>query len=177
MARNPKRIKYYVRVARPRIETAIVEVMAADDDEARQVALAEAIELPSEAWSAEPFDDANYGPHVDTMVAGEDFDPPVELQSDDAAELLAETETRYLLLKASGDGDEGDVVLEPWFIVDQPDLLASDLTRDWIAALQHLGITHLSERLDDLAAGGPAKPSDRILFSAPRRRKPEEPPF
>lgn len=177
MARSPRRSKYYVRVARLRIETAVIEVDAANDDEAGQMALAEAMRLSPKAWTPEPFDDANYGPHVDTMVTGEDFDPPVELNLTDVATLFADTETRYLLLKASGDGYEGDVVLEPWFIVDHPDLLASDLTRDWIAALNRLGVTHLSERLDDLAAGEPAKPSDRILFSAPKPRKPDEPPF
>ena len=133
--------------------------------------------MPPKAWTSAPFDDASYGPHVDTMVTGEDFDPPAELRAEAAAKLLADIETRYLLLKASGDGDEGNVVLEPWFIVDQPDLLASDLTRDWIAALERLGLTYLSERLDDLAAGGSAKPSDRILFNTPGRRKPDEPPF
>jgi hypothetical protein len=57
-------------------------------------------------------------------------------------------------------------------VVDQPDLLASDLCREWIAALQSLGLTHMSERLDDLASGGAPKPSDHIIFGAKRPRKP-----
>ncbi len=171
MPRSPKRVKYYVRLARPRIETAIVEVEAADDTEAQRKALSQATRMPPTAWTTDPFVRAKYQPHVETMVTGADFDPPIELVPEYAAELLAEPETRYLLLKASGDGDEGDVVLEPWFVVDRPDLLASDLTRDWIAALECLGITHMSERLDDLAAGSRPKPSDRILFAAPRPKK------
>jgi hypothetical protein len=172
MARSPSRAKYYVRVARLRIETAIVEVAAENDDDAELLAIREATQLSATSWAIEPFDPTNYRPHVETMVTGDDFDPPIQLGGDNGAELLEETETRYLLLKASSDEDEGDVVLQPWFDVEQPDLLVSDLTRDWIASLQHLGVTHLSERLDDLASGSTPMPSDRILFAAPRQRKP-----
>ena len=172
MARSPPTSKYFVRVARLRIETAIVEVEAANDDEAQQMAIREAVQLPEEAWAAEEFDHATYCPHIDVMVTGGDFDPPIKLDRGHAFDLLAEAETRYLLLKTSSDQDEGDLVLQPWFNVDQPDLLVSDLTRDWIASLQSQGLTHMSERLDDLAAGSPPKPSDRIIFSAPKQRKP-----
>lgn len=79
-------------------------------------------------------------------------------------------ETRYLLLKANCDGAECDLMLQPWLVVDQPDLLTSDLRRDWLGSLNELGLTHMSERLDDLAGGSPVMPSDRILFS-PRRSK------
>ena len=57
--------------------------------------------------------------------------------------------------------------------VDEPDLLASDLCRGWIDALEDLGLTHLSERLDDLAAGSPPMPSDLVLFNVKRRSPPK----
>lgn len=171
MARTPKQSKYYVRVARLRIETAILEVDAVNDDEAERKAVQKAMQMPTRAWVAERFDPSVYRPHVETMVTGDDFAPPVRLDQDQALEELAEVDTRYLLLKASSDIDEGGLVLQPWFVTDRPDLLASDITRDWIGSLQQLGVTHLSERLDDLAAGSPPQPSDRILFSAPGPRK------
>ncbi|MEQ1716448.1 MAG: hypothetical protein ABL907_10765 [Hyphomicrobium sp.] len=172
MTQSPRLQKYYVRVARLRIETAVVEVDAATDEEAKQEAIFEAESLSAAKWSTSPFDPASYGSHVETMVTGDDFDPPAELDKHAAAQLLEEVESHYLLLQTSSDEDSGNVVLQPWFNVDEPDLLASDLMRDWIAELQHVGVTHLSERLDDLAAGSPPMPSDRILFSAPRRRNP-----
>ena len=64
------------------------------------------------------------------------------------------------------------MILQPWLIVDDPDLAASDICRDWIGVLEGLGITHLSERLDDLAAGGTAQPSDHVMFGPKRPRKP-----
>ena len=171
MAQSPRRSKYYVRVARPRIETAVVEVDAVDDDEAEQRALEQATQLSEASWAIEPFDMGTYRAHVDTMVAGNDFDPVVELDRGQATELLAETATHYLLLRADCDAGEGEVVVQSWFVVDDPDLLASDLTRDWLRSLEKLRLTYMSERLDDLASGETPKPSDRILFDAPTRRK------
>jgi hypothetical protein len=171
MARSPRRSKYYVRVARPRIETAVVEVEAVDDEEAEQRALEQATQLSEACWAIEPFDMGAYGPHVDKMVSGDDFDPVVELDRDQATELLAETATHYLLLRADCNAGEGEVVVQPWFVVDDPDLLASDLTRDWLRSLEQLRLTYMSERLDDLASGETPKPSDRILFDTSTRRK------
>ena len=173
MARSPKRSRYYVRVARLRVETAVVEVDAANDEEAERRAVSKA-QSSATPWSLKPYDPLAYRPHVETMITGDELDPPVKLDRDQGEEMLADVETHYLLLQTSGDVDEGRIVLQPWFVVDEPDLLASDLARDWIAALQHLGVTHMSERLDDLASGSPPKPSDRIFFSAPRRPKPDD---
>lgn len=171
MAQSPRRSKYYVRVARPRIETAVVEVDAVDDEEAEQRAHEQATQLSEASWALEPFDIGSYRTHVDTMVSGDDFDPVVQLDRDQATELLAETATHYLLLRADCDAGEGEVVVQPWFVVDDPDLLASDLTREWLRSLEQLRLTYMSERLDDLASGETPKPSDRILFDTPTRRK------
>ena len=171
MAQSSRRSKYYVRFARPRIETAVVEVEAVDDEEAEQRALEQVMQLSEASWAIEPFDLGTYRPHVDTMVSGDDFDPVVQLDRDQATELLAETATHYFLLRADCDVGEGEVVVQPWLVVDDPDLLASDLTRDWLRSLEQLRLTYMSERLDDLASGETPKPSDRILFDTPTRRK------
>ena len=173
MASTPKRVKHYVLVARPRIETAIVEVDATHDTDAAQQALAKAASLPATAWSRRRFDPSVYQPHVETMVAEDELDGQRVRNREHAAELLAEFETRYLLLMAKDDAEAGDLLLQPWFVTDEPDLMASDLTRDWLASLQSLGLTHLSERIDSLAAGSTPTPSDRVLFGArtPKARK------
>ena len=168
MARTSKWLKFFVQVARPRFDTAIVEVEATDDGDAERKALAKAKRLPATEWTTQSFDAKVYCAHV-TIIAADEL--PVAEQTDRAraAELLAESETRYVLLKSACEG-EGDLLLQPWLVVDQPDLLTSDLCRDWLGALSELGLTHMSERLDDLAGGSPMLPSDRILFS-PRRPK------
>ena len=168
MAQSPRRLKFHVLVARPRIDTAIVEVEATDDEEAERKALEKATRLPTAAWGTQPFDPSAYRPHVENMIAEDEFTTTGQPDGERVAELLDETETRYLLLKANCDTAEGDVLLQPWFVVDQPDLLASDLSRDWHASLQELGLTHMSQRLDDLAGGTPPMPSDQILFGARR---------
>ena len=84
---------------------------------------------------------------------------------------LRRNETRYLFLKGDCETGEGDVILQPWLNTQEPDLLASDLCAEWIGALEQLGLTHLSERLDDLAGGSLPTASDRILFGALSRKR------
>ena len=174
MASTPKRVKHYVLVARPRIETAIVEVDATCDTDAEQQALAKAASLPAAAWSRRRFAHSVYQPHVETMVAEDELDGQRVQNREHAAELLAEFETRYLLLMAKEESERGDLLLQPWFVTHEPDLMVSDLTRDWIASLQELGLTHMSERLDHLSAGGTPTISDRILFAARQARTRKE---
>ncbi|MEQ1716637.1 MAG: hypothetical protein ABL907_11730, partial [Hyphomicrobium sp.] len=60
MTQPPERQKYYVRVARLRIETAVIEVAAATDEDAEQEAIYEAEFLRSEDWSSKPFEPDSY---------------------------------------------------------------------------------------------------------------------
>lgn len=105
------------------------------------------------------------------MVAEDELSGSGTPREEAAVELGLDDETRYLLLKADCATAEGDLELQPWFNVDHPDLLASDLSRDWLNSLRELGLTHMSERLDDLAGGSPPMPSDRILFEIKNRKK------
>jgi hypothetical protein len=93
------------------------------------------------------------------------------LESEEVEDALCRDETRYLLLRDDCGTGEGDVILQPWFNTEEPDLLASDLCVEWIGSLEQLGLTHLSERLDDMAAGSPPTASDRILFGARSKQR------
>ena len=61
MATSPKSVRYYVQVARLRLDTAIVEVDASDDGDAEQKAIEQARLLPGAEWELQPFDHA--APH------------------------------------------------------------------------------------------------------------------
>ena len=166
MATSPKSVRYYVQVARLRLDTAIVEVDASDDGDAEQKAIEQARLLPGAKWELQPFDHAAYQPHAETMVAQDEL-----TDSEVVEDTLRRNETRYLFLKGDCETGEGDVILQPWLNTQEPDLLASDLCAEWIGALEQFGLTHLSERLDDLAGGSLPTASDRILFGARSRKQ------
>jgi hypothetical protein len=168
---TPKRQTFFVKLARPRVDVAIVEVEATDDEDAEAKAMQKAKQLPAAAWNTQPFDANDYCPHVQNMIAEDELNGSGKPHEEAAAELNADEETYYLLLKANCATSEGDLMLQPWFTVDHPDLLASDLNRDWLSRLNGLGLTHMSERLDDLAGGSPPMPSDSILFGARNPKK------
>ena len=174
MTERRRQISHLVQVARVRIETAVVEIEGGDidDEEAERQAIEEAEFLPREVWTLQPFDANANRPHVQAMLSHDEF---AENGKTLHTELVNASEPiRYLLLKANCDTGEADLVLQPWLVVDQPDLLASDLVRAWIDVLQDLGVTHLSQRLDDLAAGSPPLPSDQVLFNVKHRSEPEK---
>ena len=177
MKQRRDRVSHLVQVARIRIETTVVEIEGEDiDDAAAELeAIEEAELLPNEAWVTQPFDGNSYRPHVQSLLSREEIDELAEAGQSASAELDRACEPiRYLLLKANCGSGEGELVLQPWLVADQPDLLASDLCRAWLDALKELGLTHLSERLHDLAAVSPPLPSDQVLFNVQRRAKPKE---
>ena len=176
MNANHVRISHLVRVARIRIETTVVEIDGddRDDEDAERQAIEEAELLPDDAWVMQPFDGNWYRPHVQSIISRAEMAELAQHGRSGNAELVDASEpVRYQLLKGNCDTAEGDLVLQPWLEVEQPDLLASDLCRAWIGALQDLGLTHLSERLDDLSTGNPPLPSDRVLFNVKRRPEPK----
>jgi hypothetical protein len=80
-------------------------------------------------------------------------------------------EVRFVFLSGNLATGEGDVICQPWLIIEPPDLLMSDIARDWIDKLKALGLTSLSDRLDDLRAGAPPMPSDFVRFGVAKKRK------
>ena len=177
MPKLRRKLTYHVQLARLRLDTAVVtvEIDHHDDDLAADAALARVDALPATAWRAQPVISTDYAPFVQAVIAQDELKQPTDDEREVEAQIEDEAEIRYILLKANCGTGEGDVVLQPWLLTDQPDLMASDLTRDWIASLEHLGLTHLSKRLDDLSAGAKPNIGDAILFGArlENRHKPK----
>ena len=182
MTRKRDQISHLVQVARIRIETTVVEIRGDDigDEEAAAEAIEVAEQLPQRAWAKQRYDRTAYRPHIQTMISREEIEELREMGNTATADSLLDADTddatrfRYLLLKADCDTAEGEVILQPWLDIDQPNLLTSDLCREWLKSLEDLGLTHMSERLDDLAAGSPPLPSDQVLFGVkpPRKLRP-----
>ena len=176
MSRTPGRISHLVQVARLRIETTIVEIEGDDvgDDEAMAEPIEEAEHLADEVWTMEPYDRECYRPHVQSIIAREEFEELAEHGATRRADAWvdARDHTRYLLLMANCGTAEGELILQPWLVTDQPDLLASELCREWLGSLEGLGLTHMAERLDELAAGSQPLPSDQVMFGVKQPRKP-----
>lgn len=169
----------FVQVARLRIETTIVGIDAdddADDAGVEREAIETASSLAEADWKLIPFDRGAYEPFVQAIISQAEIAEMAEMGSKASITTLvdANEDTRYLLLKADCATGEAAVVLQPWLNVDEPDLLTSDLCKAWLMALEELGLTHMSDRLDDLAAGSPRMPSDQILFGPKVTRKPKE---
>ena len=75
MSETRSQISHLVRVARVRIETAVVEIEGGDidDEEAERQAIEGAEFLPSEVWTVQPFDANAYRPHVQSMLSHDEF--------------------------------------------------------------------------------------------------------
>ena len=84
---EPKPLKFFVKLARPRVDVAIVEVEAIDDHDAEAKALEKARDLPAASWNTQPFDANDYCSHVQTMVAEDELSGSGPLQEEAAAEL------------------------------------------------------------------------------------------
>jgi hypothetical protein len=108
MATSPKYVRYYVQVARLRLDTAIVEVDASDDGDAEQKAIERARLLPGAEWELQPFDHAAYQPQAQAMIAQDEL-----TESEVVEDALRRNETRYLLLKGDCETGEGDIILQP----------------------------------------------------------------
>ena len=94
LAPSPKRLKFFVQVARLRIDTAIVEVEATDHKDAERKALELVEQLPQEARTTNPFDPNVYKPHLETMIAEDEFSATDVPNRERAADFLADSETR-----------------------------------------------------------------------------------
>ena len=142
-------MKHYVRVCRPRFEVAVLEIDADDDEQAQDIAVGEATEIPSERWHLLPFKGEHYQPHVEACHSEHTIDANVadepgareayieELKSPEAPEVAEDI--RYLFLIADVWSGEGRVVFEPWFRVDKTELLEHDLAADWMRKLKAVG--------------------------------------
>ena len=136
MTRKRDQISHLVQVARIRIETTVIEIMGDDvsDEDATIEAIEIAEQLPQRFWRRQRYDRSAYRPHVQDMISREEIE---ELRGEgDTASMESlldpNDDYRYLLLKADRGTAEGEVVLQPWLDIDRPDLLTSDLCREWL---------------------------------------------
>ncbi len=177
------RKRHNAQVARLRIETALIEYDADEDDAgaAQELAEQKAKGLASSEWRLEPFDGEDQAPFVMSVIdeteAAElckDPGPAGPVDPYDLVDVVGVT--RFVLLSGNLDSGEGEVIGQPWLSADLPDLLISDIAQDWIEELESLGLTNLSERFDELRAGSPPQPSDLVRFGVAKKRQKLPPP-
>jgi hypothetical protein len=70
-----RRVSHLVRVARIRVETALVEIEGddKDDEEAERQAIEKAQLFSDDVWVMQPFDESAYRPHVQSMISREEL--------------------------------------------------------------------------------------------------------
>ncbi len=170
--------RYYAQVARLRIETAFIEVDADEDDAdaAQELAVQKVKQLANSAWRLEPFNAKDQAPFVMSVIdeteAAELCTGPGPAGTVDPYELVdAAGVTRFVLVSGNLDTGEGEVIGQPWLSLDLPNLLISDIAHDWNEKLEALGLTNLSDRLDELREGSPPQPSDLVRFGVAKKRK------
>lgn len=135
-----KKRLFRVKLARPVFEIAIVDVVAADHDEARDLARRQAPTLPDHAWIGS-FDPVNYGHDVQDLTDSREVD---EGDVDPRAlEMKAEPDedVHYALLRADMFGGEGQLLRQPWML-GQATLLITDLAGDWVDELEDIRETN-----------------------------------
>ena len=177
------RKRHYAQVARLRIETALIEFDADEDDAdaAEKLAVQKAKQLANSEWRLEPFNGEDQAPFVMSVIDEteaaelcEDRGPAGTIDPYDLVDVIGVT--RFVLLSGNLDTGEGEVIGQPWLSADLPNLLISDIARDWIEELESLGLTNLSERFDELRAGSPPQPSDLVRFGVAKKRQKLPPP-
>jgi hypothetical protein len=169
--------RHYAQVARLRIETAIIEFDADPDDVegAQKIAEEKAKRLPQSSWQLEPFNADDQAPFALSIVDETEFeeakelDPMGTVDPYEMADVI--DEIRFVLLSGNLDTAEGEIIGQPWLATDPPNLLISDIARDWIDKLEALGLTDLSDRLDELREGEQPMPSDLVRFGAAKKMK------
>jgi hypothetical protein len=146
---------FRVKLARPVFEIAIVDVEAADHDEARRLAKRQAPTLPNEAWVGS-FDPMKYGHDVQDLTDSRLVD-----EGEIGPEALVMTpepdeDVHYVLLRGDLFSGEGEVLFQPWMI-GEGKLVITDLVNDWIDALEEIRETDIDELLDGTFGGDDAR--------------------
>lgn len=134
--------KFLVKVIRPVIEEAVVEVEAADYQAALVAAAEMAIDLDDAEWSS-TWESDDYSVHP--VAAYEKSDDDEEFDA-----LGIETH-RYALLEADLNAGQGRMLLEPW-MESSSGLMIADLTSDWSDEVEGLREEGVAGFLKDLRA-------------------------
>ena len=118
----------------------------------------------------EPFDADEYAPFVMSIVHETEVHEIRQERApigtvDPQKQVDVTGEMRFVLLSGNFATGEGEIICQPWLTMDPPDLL------DRIDKLDVLGLTHLSDRLDELREGTPPMPSDLVRFGVAKKGK------
>lgn len=169
---------FTVRLARPLIEVADVEVEATSADEARSIALRHAAGDGTVVWQS--YDGADFEGCTDVVAVVDhreiedsnkdrhsmaESNPAADnLEPASVAEALGDRllDRRWALLAADVNGGEGSVVAPSWLLGSINELMMADLTSDWIDALTDLNAK---------ASGGYASELELLAERVARKRK------
>lgn len=136
---------YFVMLARPVVQNALVSVQADTHEDAVAQALARAAALPTPAWKGR-FENERYAYDVTVVLAQDELGPDVN------PELLAKSlkdNYEYMLLQANLETGEGRVVFQPW-LAHCSDLMIADVTQDWVDQMQGIRDEGLDSFFDEL---------------------------
>jgi hypothetical protein len=141
--KKAKSQKYWVMLARPVIETVIVEVTAVSDEDAGDKARKKAAKFSEIEWEGE-FQKDDYGLDVVACL------PHDDLGSDERPEKIVSgigKDHRYMLLKADVEFGDGTLLVEPWLGRCNPVVIA-DYLGDWSEAIHDLYEASVGEMYD-----------------------------
>ena len=149
-----RRVRQFALVARMRVEVAVVEIRAPEDDNSavQKSALKTAAKLTDGEWQ------------FDLPYEGE----PVLLdvnQDRDELEVYAIKDQRFGLLTADIETGEGGIAVaqEAWLPLGVSDLMTSDIVSDWIKCLKALNEHRLSFEVDNMKGNLPPGFLDDLL--------------
>ena len=153
--------KYRVRLVRPVFQVAIVEVDAANQDDAIFEAILQADLVPENSWSGR-FDPESY--FYDVHYVQE-----MTEREDDYLRTGIEDDRKYLLLRADIDSGQGEMPFQPW-MADISDLMVADLCSDWsidLSALEQIGVSGFYASLEQQLKAKNKLPAKVIPFRRP----------
>jgi hypothetical protein len=127
-----------VRLARPIIQTAVIEVTARNRASACHQALGRAASISDKDWSAGKFDGREYGVHIEDVIDNQQIYETSARPHREIREFryggASGGSTRYVLLAADLKTKEGYLLTQPWF-ANTSNMLQGDLCSDWTEPL------------------------------------------
>ncbi len=125
-------MRVWIKLARPVIQTAWFEVDAGTEEAAVAAAVEQARRLPETGWTG-AFDEQDYSYDVQEVEAG---DAPLAFERD--------SDYRYLLLRASVELGEGQLLPQPW-LDRESGLFVADVSGDWLESMEELHRTGMKD--------------------------------
>jgi hypothetical protein len=137
-----KSMRHVAQVVRFRMETAFVEFNCPEDvpaESKEQVARELAEDLPDKLWSTmSPWHEARHVPQVIKVVSSAEAKSVSDMSGGRVTmkqEANVAEDFNFIVLLGDMEHGEGQVLWQPWFRGDPPDLICSDIAADWIDEL------------------------------------------